>query len=97
MNPKNKQEFDSWATALWLAQKCRQSDKQAEQATDGGDDTAVTQKTLASVLASETTLVNEYATLVGYLKVVARLFYVTFFRKKRDGSVPILRGIFFIQ
>ena len=97
MNPKNKQEFDSWAMALWLAQECRQSDKQAEQATDGGDDTAVTQKTLASVLASETTLVNEYATLVGYLKVVARLFRLTFFRKKLDGTAPILRGLFFIQ
>ena len=93
MNPKNKQEFDSYGMALWLTQECRKRDEK----TPDSYDYAVTQKTLASVLASETTLVNEYATLVGYLKVVARLFYVTFFRKKRDGSVPILRGIFFIQ
>lgn len=93
MNPKNKQEFDSYGMALWLTQECRKRDEK----TPDSYDYAVTQGMLASVLASETTLVNEYATLVGYLKVVARLFYVTFFRKKRDGSVPILRGIFFIQ
>lgn len=93
MNPKNKQEFESYGMALWLTQECRKRDEK----TPDSDDYAVTQGMLASVLASETTLVNEYTTLVGYLKVVARLFYVTFIRKKRDGSVPILRGLFFIQ
>ena len=93
----NKQKYDSWTMAHWLTYKCRQCNKQAEQAADGGDEAAVTQDSLASVLASETTLVNEYATFIGYLKVVARLFYITFLHKKRDGSAPILRGFFFIQ
>ena len=93
MNPKNKQEFDSYGMALWLTQECRKRDEK----TPDSYDYAVTQGMLAEVLASETTLVNEYATLVGYLKVVARLFRLTFFRKKLDGTAPILRGLFFIQ
>lgn len=93
MGSKNKQEFESYGMALWLTQECRKRDEK----TPDSDDYAVTQGMLASVLASETTLVNEYATLAGYLKVVARLFRLTFFRKKRDGTAPILRGLFFIQ
>lgn len=45
--------------ALWLTQECRKRDEK----TPDSDDYAVTQGMLASVLASETTLVDEYATL----------------------------------
>ncbi len=96
-NKKRLNEFDGYALAFWLAQKCNQRDKHSNKATDGSYNRTIKQDTLAEVLATETTLVNQYATLVGYLKVVFKLFYITFIRKKSNGSVPILRGAFFVQ
>ena len=99
MDQKNfkANKFDGYAMAFWLAQKCQQRDNQADKAAHCGNKRTIKQGTLADVLATETTIVNQYATLKGYLKIVVKLFYVTFIRKKSNSSVPILRGVFFVQ
>lgn len=100
MNRKKQQnlkKFDAYAMAFWLAQQCNYREQHADKATYSGDYRTIEQSALASVLASETTVVNQYATFVGYLKVIAKIFYITFVRKEKDRPAPILRGVFFIQ
>lgn len=99
---KNEQQqkekrYAAYALAAYLANECHQRDKQSEKTADRSYDGTIKQHTLASVLAEEAAIVQHRLTPVGYLKTVALLFKIAFFRKKAYGACPVLRSVFFIQ
>ena len=94
---QQRKRYDGYALSVWLANKCYQRDHQTNEAANGGYNRTISQDTLADVLSEETTVVNEYATTVGYLKICVELFKVAFLHKKGKYGMPILKGFFLIQ
>lgn len=94
---KQKKKYDGYALSVCLANKCYQRNEQTYKTAHGCYNRTINQDTLADVLAEETTVVNEYATPIGYLKICVILFKVTFLHKKGKHGTPILKGFFLIQ
>ena len=101
MDNKNKaqakKEYDACSLAVYLANKCYHRDHKSKEAAESRYDGTIKQDTLRSVLLSETTIVNESTSFIGYLKVCAKIFKIAFLDKKVNRSFPILRGTFWVE
>lgn len=100
LQKKMKKKDKKWyarVLAINLAQKCYQRNQKGKDAAHSGYDGTICQNSLTEVFARENALVYERASLVGYLKIVAALFKITFFRKKRNGLAPAIQGFVFVQ
>lgn len=92
-----QKEYEAYSLAVYLANKCHYRDHKGEEAADCRYDGTIKQDTLRSVLLSETTIIQESATFIGYLKVCARIFKIAFLDKKANRSFPIFRGAFWVE
>lgn len=80
---RNRKFFAAW-WAVCLAQECYNRDNDGCDCTNSGYDGRIKQATITSVLADKTALFQEELTLMGYLKTIVILFYITFIHKRRD-------------
>ena len=89
--------FYAYLLTVYLANKCYQRDQERQQAANGSYDGTIKQSTLAEILTEKAACMQKRLSPIGYLVIIARLFYVAFLRKKRYGRTPVFRGIFFIE
>lgn len=94
---QDKKEYDAYSLAVYLANKCYHRDHESEETAYCCYNGTIKQDTLRSVLLSETTIIQESTSLIGYLKVCAKIFKKTFLYKKANRSFPILRGTFGVE
>ena len=80
---RNRKFLASW-WAVCLAQECDNRDNGGCNCRDSGYDGRIKQATIESVLADKTALFQEKLTLMGYLKTIVTLFYITFIHKRGD-------------
>ena len=82
---RNRKFLASW-WAVCLAQECYNRDNGGCDCTNSGYDGRIKQATVTSVLVDKTALFQEELTLMGYLKTIVTLFYITFIHKRREGA-----------
>ena len=82
---KMKKVVAFWRVAA-LVEDCEQRENGREYGKDRPYDGTVKYNTIVSVLANKTALFHEPLTLMGYLKTVFILFYITFIHKRRKGT-----------
>lgn len=92
-----QKEYLAYSLAVYLANKCYHRDHKGEEAAHRRYDGTIKQDTLCAVLLSESTIVQESLSLIGYLKVCATIFKKTFLDKETKRSFPIFRGAFWIE
>lgn len=89
--------FDAYLLTVYLANECYQRDQKRQKAANGSYDGTMKQNTLAEILSEKAAFMEKRLSPIGYLVIVARLFYEAFLRKKPYGRTPVFRGLFFIK
>lgn len=86
---QTKKEYEAYSLAVYLANKCYHRDHKSEETADGCYDGAIKQDTLRSVLLSETSIIHESASFIGYCKAILVLIKTALSHKKRNRFVVI--------
>lgn len=102
-----QKEYLAYSLAVYLANKCYHRDHKGEEAAHRRYDGTIKQDTLCAVLLSESTIVQESLSLIGFSKYVPQSLRRPFSTRKPSalsqssgapsGSNNIFRGIFLLD